>query len=116
MADESTKVYRDRFLTAVDDERTRQIEKLGWTPEHDVRHEPHEWIGLIAQYVAQGRWVQAAALCSAAYEAIEYRRENPPPPEEADRLRPCIDCGRVEWSKSHTDEDHPEYHEYAASR
>lgn len=116
MTTETETDYRGEFLTAIDKERQRQIEKLGWSPEHDERHEPHEWIGLIAQYVAQGRWVQAAALCSAAYEALNYRADHPSRDPDRPTVVPCVHCGRVEWSNTHADPDHPEYHEYADAR
>jgi hypothetical protein len=108
--------YRDEFLTAVDTERHRQIEKLGWSAEKDERHEPHDWIGLTATYLAQGRWVQAGALCAAAYEAQRWRVDNPPTDPDRPQIIPCIECKRTEWSNTHQDPEHPEYHAYAASR
>ena len=45
-------------------ERNHQVEKWGY--EHDYQHARWEWLGLIIDYAAQGRYVEAAALCEAA--------------------------------------------------
>jgi len=42
----------------------RQRQK--YTEEHDKNHQSWEWLGLITQYAAAGRYADAAALCIAA--------------------------------------------------
>lgn len=59
---------RDKVHLAVGLERLRQMDK--WSAEHDSHHEPYEWLGLITQYAAQGRYIEAAALCEAAEERL----------------------------------------------
>ena len=54
-------------IEAVRIERERQKEK--WLASHDKQHESFEWVGLIATYASQGRYVEAAALAVAALEA-----------------------------------------------
>lgn len=51
----------------VEAERLRQMTR--WSAEHDKLHEGFEWLGLIATYAANGRYIAAAALCEAAEEA-----------------------------------------------
>jgi hypothetical protein len=54
----------------------------GYGVEHDrehVREYPHVCIGLVAQYMAAGRWDDAAAMAVAFAEAAELERLNAPP-------------------------------------
>ena len=60
-------------LQAVADERDYQRGR--WGDVHDAKHNIFEWVGLIAQYAAAGRYVQAAALCVAAEEALRAAAE-----------------------------------------
>lgn len=45
-------------------------------PAHDRRHENFEWLGLIVQYAAAGRWIDAAALCISA-DLVNSAQEQP---------------------------------------
>lgn len=54
-------------MQAVQDERDHQRGR--WSEEHDAQHDAFNWTGLIAQYAAAGKYVEAAALCVAAEEA-----------------------------------------------
>ena len=60
--------------------RSQQRER--WTPAHDHQHESWEWLGLISQYAAQGRYPDAAALCVAA--ALAERTRLPQRPSAGD--------------------------------
>lgn len=82
---------RKAFLVLVENERIKQIERRGWTPEHDAHHGLLEWCDILldeiddARYEPRGisaeqrrnAWVagltKVAAVCCAAYEAL--RRE-----------------------------------------
>lgn len=44
------RVTRDMIMQEIDDERERQIEKCGWTPEHDDNHDNNELAKLAACY------------------------------------------------------------------
>mgnify|MGYP003393704891 CR=1 FL=1 len=54
----------DLIILRIEAIRTKQRGR--WSLEHDRRHEPWEWLGLIATYAAAGRYEDAAALCVAA--------------------------------------------------
>ena len=59
---------RDMQLLRLDAVLRKQDEK--WGREHDLHHDSFEWLGLITQYAAAGRWMDAAALCLAAEAAL----------------------------------------------
>jgi len=44
----------------------RRKQRANYSAQHDRRHEPWEWLGLIASYAAAARFADAAALCVAA--------------------------------------------------
>ena len=73
----------ERVLNDVRAERDRQVDELGWTPEHDDNHSTHDLVTLAKGYAgkpesdrdehhglySRRRLVQAAALLVAAIEA-----------------------------------------------
>lgn len=73
----------DIVLGQIEAIRRRQREK--WGLDHDRQHEPWEWLGLITQYAAAGRYADAAALCVAASLA---ERANQREQEQAPTPRP----------------------------
>lgn len=74
----------DRVLTDIRTERTHQID-LGWTTDHDDKHQTHTLVTLANQYAhkpesgndqhrgyySRHRLIQAAALLVAAVEAMD---------------------------------------------
>jgi hypothetical protein len=71
------------IMAAIQIERARQA--IRWSEAHDYHHTPDEWVVLILRYALRGaqegvEWrglqegfIQAAALCVAAVQALELR-------------------------------------------
>lgn len=59
--------YRRKVKNEVESEVIEQYNK--WGLSHDLEHNDFEWIGLVVQYLASGKVVEAAALCE-SYEIV----------------------------------------------
>jgi hypothetical protein len=85
IARERVRLIRQRILSEVREERTRQQEELGYALDHDAGHNPADWVALLARYVGRAgdggdvgdalayrrRLVQVAAIAVAAVESLD---------------------------------------------
>ena len=85
---------RTEALAAIEAERERQIEVIGYDAGHDATHTPTGWVAIIAHelgavadrslnagsdtYWTQRALIKTAAVCVAALEASDMRKENGP--------------------------------------